>query len=381
MDCKTVREKLGEYMDGTAGPSDKAALDEHLSTCPKCSSALEELRKTVGRLGQLEDIEPPAWLTQTVMAKIREERQKTSLLRRLFYPLRVKVPIQAAATVLIAVVTLYIFRTMQNEVVTVGTMPGRDDVVTAEKGKDAGLPTTPEVQRPPLKPEDARRAPSGQTARPLEEDTGKKVLPERSYAPPPTAKTGEAEPVAKEKAVGYSAGQKNMERQKSAPETAAQGKALLSEAGRPQVAGALRRDEKTESENVPGPALAPLKKPEKALWSDYTITKEDIAKVVKAAVARETANELVFDVEYYLSDAFPGKAIVGIYPDMSGPKGGEAQALPGKHTVRISVSRLPSAVPGDSKNLSIEIVRQEDAARLHPLYRKSIPFVKRWGGD
>ena len=117
MDCRTVREKLGEYMDGAAGAVQKRLIEEHLSLCRECSSALADLRKTVDRLGTLEKIEPPPWLPQKVMAQIRAEKRKTSLLRRLFYPLGVKVPLRAAATVLIAVTTIYLFKTIQHEVV------------------------------------------------------------------------------------------------------------------------------------------------------------------------------------------------------------------------------------------------------------------------
>jgi hypothetical protein len=64
----------------------------------------------------LEDVEPPPWLKTRVMAQVREEAgRKEGFLRKLFYPLHVKIPIQALATVLIAFVAWNVYRTGEPE--------------------------------------------------------------------------------------------------------------------------------------------------------------------------------------------------------------------------------------------------------------------------
>jgi anti-sigma factor RsiW len=374
MDCKTVRERLGDYMDGTAGTTERQMIEEHLTVCTECASALEDLRKTVGRLGTLEDVEPPAWLSQKVMMKIRDERRKMPLLRRLFYPLGVKVPIRAAATVLIAVTTIYIFRTMQHEVLPPRTMPAPQ-----EKGKDAGA-MTGRRGTPSAIPEAAKGVPHPQEIT-AKESAGEKRQPGLRYAPAPPSATGKAVPLKEEKAVGSFNEPENMGQEKAMHDTAGPEKSPRAGTVRTEAAGAVLPDERMRAENVPGTVHTPLQKSEKVLWTDETITKDDVAKVVKVALVRETAAELVFEVEYYLSDAFAGTATVGIYPDIPDRSGGEAPALRGKHTVSISVSRAPSAMPGASRILSIEIVRQEDAVPRRPLYRRTVPFVKRWGSN
>ena len=61
-------------------------------------------------------MEPPPWLKTRVMARVREEAgQKEGIFRKLFYPLHVKVPIQALATVLIAVVAWNVYKTGEPE--------------------------------------------------------------------------------------------------------------------------------------------------------------------------------------------------------------------------------------------------------------------------
>jgi hypothetical protein len=61
-------------------------------------------------VNNLAEVEPPAWFKQKIMAKVREESEKNSLVQKLFYPLRVKIPVQILATVFIAVLAVYIYR-------------------------------------------------------------------------------------------------------------------------------------------------------------------------------------------------------------------------------------------------------------------------------
>lgn len=117
MECKSIQKKLSAYIDDILSPQEKMMVDEHLRTCPACASALSDLKKTVGLIKNLEEVEPPAWMTQKIMARIRAEAQpKKGLLQRLFYPLYIKLPVGAIATVVVALTTLYVFRTIEPEV-------------------------------------------------------------------------------------------------------------------------------------------------------------------------------------------------------------------------------------------------------------------------
>jgi anti-sigma factor RsiW len=51
--CAELVELLGEYLEGTLPPGSAQALEEHLRWCRGCSAALDQLRNTVGLLGQL----------------------------------------------------------------------------------------------------------------------------------------------------------------------------------------------------------------------------------------------------------------------------------------------------------------------------------------
>jgi hypothetical protein len=116
MKCADIRQKVSEYIDGSISPEEKILIEGHLQSCEECKEYFADMRKTVEHVHNLKEIEPPAWLTQKVMAKIRSEVvPKKGILERLFCPLYIKLPLQAAVAVLLAVTTLYVFKTMQPE--------------------------------------------------------------------------------------------------------------------------------------------------------------------------------------------------------------------------------------------------------------------------
>lgn len=117
MECNNIQEKLSAYIEGVISPEEKILIDEHLKSCQRCNESLAELKRTIEYVQDLEDIEPPLWLTRNVMARIRSEvKPKKGILQKLFYPLHIKLPIEAAAVFLIAVTAIYIFKTIQPEV-------------------------------------------------------------------------------------------------------------------------------------------------------------------------------------------------------------------------------------------------------------------------
>jgi len=147
-----IRHKLSEYLDGSVTDEEKKSIEDHLKSCAACGDALRDLQKTVGHIKSIEALEPPVWMTQKIMAHVRsaaEEQEhklsgllhparaaapgqkasalsdtsqqpaapappkKESLLRRLFTPVLVNVPLQAVAVLFLAVTAFYIYRTIE----------------------------------------------------------------------------------------------------------------------------------------------------------------------------------------------------------------------------------------------------------------------------
>jgi hypothetical protein len=161
MECRGIRQRLSAYLEGIVSSEEKKIIEEHLLSCQPCSVALRNLKRTGELVRALEEVEPPHGMKQKVLARIRREQEsKKSTLEKLFFPLRIKIPIQAAATVLIAVLAVYVFKAgeldmnmvpsavVTGEVTSKGEM-SKQSPASAPDGQTPGAPTvTKEISKP-----------------------------------------------------------------------------------------------------------------------------------------------------------------------------------------------------------------------------------------
>lgn len=170
MECSNIQEKLSIYIEDIISSEEKVLIDEHLKSCQRCNSYLTDLRKTIEYVKNLEEIEPPSWLTQKVMMRVISEAEpKKGILQRLFYPLHIKLPLEVAATITIAIATIYVLKTIQPEMklVTPTEIPkgeiasplARKDIFTkpAEQPMPAKEPDALENKRLPEAPSPAKK--------------------------------------------------------------------------------------------------------------------------------------------------------------------------------------------------------------------------------
>ena len=140
MNHNDIRHKLSEYIDNALSASERAEVEAHLKSCQKCSDALEELRKTVEQVRQVEEIEPPAWMTQKIMAKVRSEaEEKKTWYQRFFFPLSARLPIQAVAVLFLAVTAYYVYE----------NIPAERYKEAPSETFEAAKPATPTLASPP----------------------------------------------------------------------------------------------------------------------------------------------------------------------------------------------------------------------------------------
>jgi hypothetical protein len=157
MNCHDIQQKLSAYAEGIISPEEKMLIEEHLKICPQCNESLMDLRKTIDYVHNLEDVEPPPWFTLRVMAKIKAEaKPKKGILQKLFYPFHIKLPIEAVAATLVAVLTIYIFKTMQPEM-KLAQAPSEHKTVIAKSPSKAGEATSEEKIASPLTRSDGKK--------------------------------------------------------------------------------------------------------------------------------------------------------------------------------------------------------------------------------
>src|SRR5262245_31628055 len=110
MTAHDAREQLSALIDDMLGAEERGAVEAHLATCAECRRELERLRDTVALLRALEPARAPGGFVDRVLERARPEPWPRRLFRALLLPWPVKLPVHAAAIVLVAVGVVYVFR-------------------------------------------------------------------------------------------------------------------------------------------------------------------------------------------------------------------------------------------------------------------------------
>ncbi|HAR95937.1 MAG TPA: hypothetical protein DCR97_08255 [Deltaproteobacteria bacterium] len=187
-ECEKIQEILPAYLEGLASPTESEMVSSHLVSCTECNSAVQTLMKSQKLITNLEEVEPPPWLKTRIMARLeegveQEEEKRWSLGRLrdfLLYPLKVKIPLQAFAVLVVAVMAVYVYKSTQSEVrftqqsarevATAPTpAPGEQKVETPES---AGPPKTEEQTTLTGRPEPQPPSPAQSPAKGVPEEVG-----------------------------------------------------------------------------------------------------------------------------------------------------------------------------------------------------------------
>jgi Predicted integral membrane protein (DUF2275)/Putative zinc-finger len=110
MNCGEVQKSLSNLLDKSLDVEHAQEIEDHLTACPLCREEMARLAECQRLVSGLPAVEPPVGFTNRVMAEVREAANPPSLWERLFLPLRIKIPLQATAVVVIAVLAAYIYQ-------------------------------------------------------------------------------------------------------------------------------------------------------------------------------------------------------------------------------------------------------------------------------
>ena len=110
MNCAEVQKYLSDFLDKSLDNERARAIEDHLAACSRCSEEMASLAECQRLVSSLPAVELPLGFTNRVMARVREAANPPSLWERLFLPLQIKIPLQATAVVLIAVLAAYIYQ-------------------------------------------------------------------------------------------------------------------------------------------------------------------------------------------------------------------------------------------------------------------------------
>jgi hypothetical protein len=158
MTCNDIENRLPAYLEDLLSPEERKSITGHLASCPRCSRAFADLKKAKELVLGLGEVEPPPFFEQRIMSQVREEAgRKQGILRRLFYPLHIKVPIQALATLLVAVLAFHVYQTGDPEMKQMAPPP----LPLTELGKGRVTAESPEIPVSPSAVAPVDQAPTG----------------------------------------------------------------------------------------------------------------------------------------------------------------------------------------------------------------------------
>jgi anti-sigma factor RsiW len=168
--CQDARERFTDSVDETLAAEEVRALTAHLATCADCRRELERFRRTVALLRSVEPARAPAGFVDRVLAAARPEPWSRRVLRWVFRPLAVKLPLEVAAVAVVAVAAVYLYERTPD-------VRRAADLATPSSAPapQSSVPTTPPVPSPAPAP--AAPAPSTVAPAPFAKET----------APPPAA--------------------------------------------------------------------------------------------------------------------------------------------------------------------------------------------------
>jgi TolA-binding protein len=110
MNCEETREFFTDLYDGTLSGAPLVTLSRHLDGCAACRQEWAAFRGSMHALRDLGDEEPSPGFALRVVERIERPSLWRRIVAALVYPLSVKVPIHAAALVVLGVGGLWLFQ-------------------------------------------------------------------------------------------------------------------------------------------------------------------------------------------------------------------------------------------------------------------------------
>jgi anti-sigma factor RsiW len=158
MTCSETRDLLSAWLDQALDAHEREQVEAHLAGCPECRRELEGLRSTVTVLSRVEHPRAPVGFVDKVMGEVYPAPWYRKLGRLVFQPLSVKLPLEAGAMVVIAILGVYLLQ---------GT-PEMKDAARPDVPAVAPRPDSPPVAPPAPLPQAPAQSPSTEGAARLE---------------------------------------------------------------------------------------------------------------------------------------------------------------------------------------------------------------------
>src|SRR3990170_3137226 len=147
MNCHDASARFSDLRDSRLSGGELAELEGHLATCPACGREWAHFQETIEALQGMTPVEPDPGFAARVRAQIETPPWHRRLARRLFIPWQVKLPLEAAALVLLAIGTVLIYQRLpEMRQVVERRGPQQPPVANEPERRDANREAPPPVK-------------------------------------------------------------------------------------------------------------------------------------------------------------------------------------------------------------------------------------------
>jgi len=108
-DCDVIQPELSAYVDGELAPRQREVVEAHLASCARCAQVLAELKTVAAGTAALPRLQTAPQFLAQVRAKIRrgEAPEMLTWFDHLFRPFSLKIPMEVAALIVIALLVIH----------------------------------------------------------------------------------------------------------------------------------------------------------------------------------------------------------------------------------------------------------------------------------
>ena len=126
MKCSKIKKYFFEYYEGLVTPEIKKLVKDHLVVCKDCIKEYKLLQKYKKEMGVLKKVKTPDDFLQKVHARIEQEPGLKKIIKWLFIPFKVKIPLEAVGVVATVLIVILLFSPVQKEqkIMEMAKMPG-----------------------------------------------------------------------------------------------------------------------------------------------------------------------------------------------------------------------------------------------------------------
>ncbi|MFV1950883.1 MAG: zf-HC2 domain-containing protein [Nitrospinota bacterium] len=192
MECEKVKQLLSEYMDGTLDVHMKEFVEEHFKICKGCleelvslETYLVSLEAYINELGSLKRVEAPQDFLEKVHQRLERRFEFKKIVRKIFVPIRIKVPLELIAVAATVLLVIYISKDIQpiKEIAYAPSVPETGKIAKERIKEEKQLAPEKRITKPPsVSDESAVSDPAVFRKRRIEE-TGKSAVKERDAEP------------------------------------------------------------------------------------------------------------------------------------------------------------------------------------------------------